>query len=705
MADVTGQAGESSNPLRRMFGSMSSEMMPAVATLIMIFMMIVPMPAVFLDLFMIINLLLSIVILLIILYNENPLHFSIFPTMLMVTTIFGLGLNVSSTRLILSQGPLFNGNVVKAFATFVTGSSGTEGLVIGTVIFIIIIAVQLMVITKGSSRVAEVAARFNLDALPNKHMAIDQEFSSGVITEEEYRKRKSDLQRTVDFYGAMDGATKFISGAVKVGLVITLVNVIGGLIMGVAMRGESFGSAMSVYTSLTIGDGLVSQLPALIISMSTGFIVTRSVSDNSFGNDVQAQFTRDGRVYWIAAAFLMVLGFLPGFPGYILLPLALVIGFLAYRSGKVKEEKAREAVQKEAAEKKEASSSSSEAQAIVPLDALSLELGYGLIPLVNQEQGAELLERVKQIRKEAAIDMGLVVPPIRIVDNMRLEPSEYCFKIKGVEVGRGSIRMGYYLAINPGTGRAELTGEKTTDPTYNLPALWISGDQREKAERGGYTVVDPPSIIATHLTEVLKGHSYDILGRQEIKGMLDTLGETYPAVVEETNKLFNSGEIQKVLQGLLREQVSIRNLVTILETLCDWGGQTKDTGYLIEKVRQALGRQICLSYASADKVLRFLVLDPALEQQFIEARIDGMARAGLHPDFERQWINAFANRIKVEQEKGIYPVIMTSEAARPLVRSTTEGAFPSIPILSSLEIVRDIQSENLGTITLERGEM
>ncbi|MBN2626102.1 MAG: flagellar biosynthesis protein FlhA [Spirochaetales bacterium] len=702
MADIPG-SGKNSSLMQKITGGNAADVLLAAAVLVIVFMMLIPMPAVMLDLFMIMNIMLSIVIMLIVLYNRNPLEFSIFPTMLLVSTLFGLALNVSSTRLILSRGPLFNGNVVKAFATFVTGASGTDGIIIGAIIFIIIIAVQMMVITKGSSRVAEVAARFNLDALPNKHMAIDQEFSSGVIGEEEYRKRKSDLQRTSDFYGAMDGATKFVSGTVKVGIVITLINVIGGLIIGVARRGESFGSAMSIYTSLTIGDGLVSQLPSLIISMATGLIVTRSVSEDSFGSDVKNQFSRDGRVYWIAAAFLFFLGVLPGFPGYLLFPLSGAVGFLAFRSGQVQDQKVKADAQKKAAATKE-TTSSSEPQPIVPLDALSLELGYGLIPLVNQEQGAELLERVKQIRKEAAIDMGLVVPPIRIVDNMRLEPPEYCFKIKGVEVGRGSIRMGYYLAIDPGNARGDLVGEKTTDPTYHLPALWISGDQREKAERNGYTVVDPPSIIATHLTEVLKGHSADILGRQEIKSMLETLAETYPAVVDEANKLFSTGEIQKVLQGLLREQVSIRNLVSILETLCDWGGQTKDTGYLIEKVRQSLGRQICLSYCSSDKVLRYLVLDPALEQQFIEARIDGMAQAGLHPDFERKWINAFANRIREEQEKGIYPVIMTSEAARPLVRSTTEGAFPSIPIISSLEMVRDIKSENLGTIALERGD-
>jgi flagellar biosynthesis protein FlhA len=700
MADVSNNNISLAERIARGF---NTDILLPAAVLAVVFMMIIPMPAILLDLFMILNILLSIIIMLIVLYNRDPLEFSIFPNMLLMTTIFGLALNVSSTRLILSMGPSFNGNVVKAFATFVTGASGTDGLIIGVIIFIIIIAVQMMVITKGSSRVAEVAARFNLDALPNKHMAIDQEFSSGVISEEEYRTRKADLQKTVDFYGAMDGATKFISGTVKVGIVITMINIIGGLVIGVARRGETFGSAMTIYSSLTIGDGLVSQLPSLIISMATGFIVTRAVSDDSFGSDVKTQFTRDSRVYWISSGFLFLMGVLPGFPGYLLIPLAGIIGFLAWRSGHVKEQQAVEADQKKVAAAKEGGSAS-EPQAVAPLDALSLELGYGLIPLVNQEQGAELLERVKQIRKDAAVDMGLVVPPIRIVDNMRLEPSEYCFKIKGVEVGRGTIRTGFYLAINSGSARGDLVGEKTTDPTYNLPALWISGDQREKAERGGYLVVDAPTIIATHLTEVLKGRSADILGRQEVQTMLASLEETYPAVVKEVREAFTTGAIQKVLQGLLSEQVSIRNLVTILETMCDWSSQTKDTGYLIEKVRQALGRQICLANSGADKVLRFLVLDPALEQKFIESRIEGTNMAGLHPDLERQWINAFANKVKEEQEKGIYPVIMTSEAARPLVRSSTRGAFPSIPILSSLELARDLQSENLGTITLERGE-
>jgi len=681
----------------------SSDLVMAAAVILVVFMMIIPMPTIFLDLFMILNLVLSIIILLIVLYTREPLEFSIFPTMLLITTFFGLALNVSSTRLILSKGSHFDGQMVRAFATFVTGTNGTQGLVVGLILFIIIIAVQMMVITKGSSRVSEVAARFTLDALPNKHMAIDQEFNSGVISEDEYRKRKSDLQRTADFYGAMDGASKFVSGNVKVGIIITLINIFGGLIVGMSIHNESLGLAASTYTSLTIGDGLVSQLPALIISMSTGMVVTRSVAEDSFGADVTKQFARDSRVYWIAAGFLFVMGILPGFPLYLLWPIAALLGFLAWRSGKTKERKAKEAVEKKAGEKSH--QKPAELAPIQPLDPLALELGYGLIPLVNEDQGAELLERVRKIRKEAAIDLGLMVPPIRIVDNMRLDHSEYSFKIKGVESGRGSIRLGSYLAINPGGIEEELQGEKTTDPTYNLPAVWIEADQRNHAERLGFTIVDPPSIIATHLTEILKRNSSQILGRQEIKTMLDALGETYPAVVEEANKSFSHGEIQKILQNLLKEQVSIRNLVSILETLCDWSSHTKDPGWLTEKVRQTLGRQICQSYSDEQGHLPALSLDPSVEQVFIDSRVETTEGyvAGLEPAYHRRFINAMANGIKEQQDLGYYPVVICSEIARPLVRSAIRKDFPSIPVLSVLEVSDDIKLDVLGSISLERG--
>ncbi|MDA3852065.1 MAG: flagellar biosynthesis protein FlhA, partial [Spirochaetaceae bacterium] len=467
---------------------------------------------------------------------------------------------------------------------------------------------------------------------------------------------------------------------------------------------ESLGSAAITYTSLTIGDGLVSQLPALIISMATGMVVTRSVAEDSFGSDVKKQFTRDGRVYWIAAAFLFIMGVLPGFPLYLLWPLGGLLAILAWRSGRAKDSEAQRANEKAA--KEEHQQKPAELGPIQPLDSLSLELGYGLIPLVNEDQGAELLERVRKIRKEAAIDLGLMVPPIRIVDNMRLEHSDYSFKIKGVESGHGTLRLGSYLAINPGGVDQEIKGEQTADPTYGLPAIWISEDQRNQAERLGYTIVDPPSIIATHLTEIIKRNSQEIIGRQEIKTMLDALAENYPAVVEEVNKLFSHGEVQKILQNLLKEQVSVRNLVTILETICDWGGHTKDPGWLTEKVRQALGRQICQSYIDSRGKLPAITLDPSVEKTFIDSRMETTEGyvSGLEPGYIRLFINQLANSIKEQQDLGFYPIILTSEMARPLVRSAIKKDFPSIPVISVLEVREEIDLEVLGSLSLERGE-
>ncbi len=466
-----------------------SDLIVAVSAVLIVLMLIIPLPTVLLDLLMALNLVLNLVILLIVLYTRKATDFSVFPTLLLVSTVFGLGLNVSSTRLILSQGMKFNGRMVRAFSTFVIGSSGTEGIVIGFVIFIIIIAVQAFVITKGATRVAEVAARFTLDAMPTKNMAIEAEYNSGAITEDEARSRKKDVQREADFYGAMDGASKFVSGNVKIGIFITVMNIIAGLIFGMIFRGEPFSKAIGTYASLTIGDGLLSQLPALFMSVATGLIVTRSVSDDSFGTDVKKQFSRDARVYYIAAATLAVLALLPGFPWYVLIPLAGAFVYFGWKLGQA--ESASFKAKLDTAEKKE-KEKTGEAPAdispVVPLDPLSLELGYGLIPLVDKDKGAELLERVTRIRRESALDLGLVVPRIRIIDNMRLEPSEYCFKIKGVEVAHGRIRMGWYLGINPGGVTEELPGEKTVDPTFGLPAIWIAEENRERAERAATPV-------------------------------------------------------------------------------------------------------------------------------------------------------------------------------------------------------------------------
>ena len=681
-----------------------SDVIVAIGVLFFVMMLIIPLPTVILDLLMALNLMLSLVVILIVLYTRRALDFSVFPTLLLVTTVFGLGLNISSTRLILSRGLNFDGKIVRAFATFVVGSSGAEGLVIGLIIFIIIIAVQFIVITKGATRVAEVAARFTLDSLPGKQMAIEAEYNSGSLTEEEATRKKNDLQKEVDFYGAMDGSTKFVSGNVKVGILITLINMIGGFIVGMTIHGEPFGAALNNYVSLTIGDGLVSQFPALLVSTATGLIVTRAISDGTFGSDVSKQFSQQSRVYWIAAIALIILGLLPGFPWYIMLPMGGLTAFVAFRLAR-KEVNFREQAEEAAAKAKEPDAPT-EFAPIVPVDPLSLELGYGLIPLVDRDQGAELLDRITRIRRETALELGLSVPRIRIIDNMRLEPSEYCIKIKGVEVGRATIRTGQYLAINPGGIEVELEGEQARDPAFGLPALWITEEQRDKAERAGYTVVDSPSIIATHLTEVIKSHAWEMLGRQEMRKILDELKRDYSAVVEEVSKLLSLGEIQKVLQSLLAENVSIRNMVPILETLADYAPVSKESTFLTEKARQVLGRQICLQFVDDQRKMNVLTINPVIESEIIDSRTETASgvTAALEPGLYRRWVNAVANAVHTVQRQGYMPLILCSEAARALVRSSLLREMPEVSVLSVPEVPADIGIEPLGEITLEERE-
>ncbi|HRV27437.1 MAG TPA: flagellar biosynthesis protein FlhA [Spirochaetia bacterium] len=689
--------------LRKNIIANSPEYAVALAVVVVIFMLILPLPTVLLDLLMAVNITLALLVLLITLYLKRAIDFSVYPTMLLVSTIFGLALNISSTRLILSQGTKFDGRIVKTFASFVVGAEGANGIVVGFIMFIILIAVQTIVITKGSTRISEVAARFVLDGLPAKQMSIDAELNSGLISEEEAKRKKRDLQREVDFYGQMDGASKFISGNVVVGILISVINLIGGFIVGMVIHREPFSTALTTYASLTIGDGLVSQLPALLISTSTGIIITRANADGTFGAQVSAEFSQNSRIYIIAAVVIGGMSLIPGFPFYVLLPLAGLLGWIGARLSK-KETQAQALSHSKEQEKAAAKpETQAEQPGLAPLDPISLELGYGLIPLVDKEKGAELLERITRIRRESALDMGIVVPRIRIVDNMRLEPSEYCFKIKGVEVGRGTIRLGLYMAINPGSVQEELSGEKTKDPAFGLPALWITEDLRDKAERSGYTVVDPPSIIATHLTEIIKRHASAILGRQEVQSMLDSLKKDYPAVIDDVQKVLSLGEIQKVLQGLLREQVSIRNLVSIFETLADYAPITKDIGFLIEKSRQALGRQICLQYADQDKVLHVLTIDPTLEQKIIDARVDTPmgAIAALEPGVQRKWIRALTQAVQAVQKQGYFPVLLCSEAARALVKSSSEREIPDLVVMSVPDIASDIQVESIGEIRIE----
>ncbi|MDR3247846.1 MAG: flagellar biosynthesis protein FlhA, partial [Treponema sp.] len=511
------------------------DMLIPLAVITIVVMIVLPLPTVLLDAFMAMNLIFALLVLLIVLYTRKAIDFNLFPTVLLVVTVFGLALNVSSTRLILTQGARFDGRMIRAFSSFVVGSGGTDGLVVGFIIFIVIIAVQAVVITKGATRVSEVAARFALDGMPQKQMAIETEFNSGAITEEESKSKKQELELELSFYGSMDGASKFISGNVKVGIFITAVNILGGIIIGTVIHGEPVGAALSNYIAFSVGDGLLSQLPALLISTAMGIVVTRAAAPGDLGEQVATQFSRDAKIYWVAAVVLVFFAVLPGFPWYVLLPMAALVGFYAFHIGRVKRKKADfdEMMTKTADKGRKSREDGSEMSPVVPLDALSLELGYGLIPLVDKDKGAELLERVQGVRRQSALDLGLVIPRIRIIDNMLLEPSEYCFKIKGVDVGRGKIRMGSYLCINPGTVVEEISGERTRDPAFGLPALWVGEEKRDEAERAGYNVVDPPSIIATHLTEIIKHHAADILGRQETQAILDTLKKEYPAVVEE----------------------------------------------------------------------------------------------------------------------------------------------------------------------------
>jgi flagellar biosynthesis protein FlhA len=687
--------------LAGLFGN-RTDLAIAVAVVGVVATMIIPVPTVMLDALMALNLILALLVLLIVLYTKKATDFSSFPTVLLVSTIFGLVINISSTRLILTKGAQFDGRMIKAFSSFVVGTGGREGLVVGFVIFIVIIAVQAMVITKGATRIAEVAARFTLDALPGKQMAIEAEYNSGAITEEESISRKNGLQREVDFFGSMDGASKFISGNVKVGILITVVNIIGGIIIGAVIHGENVLTAVGTYVTFSIGDGLLSQFPALLVSTATGIIVTRADAQGTFGEDITREFTQDARIYWIGGAVLLVFSLIPGFPWYVLIPLAILMGIVAFRLSR-KKRQSMEATMTKTVEAAKPSGEASDMSPVVPLDPLSLELGYGLIPLVDRDKGAELLERVQRVRRESALDLGLVIPRIRIIDNMRLEPSEYCLKIKGVDVGRGKIRMEYFLCINPGGVKDELPGEKTRDPAFGLPALWVSADRREEAERAGYTVVDPPSIIATHLTEIIKHHAAEILGRKETQAILDALKKDDPTVVEEALKSLTLGHIQKVIQNLLREQVSIRNMTAILEAMADYGPVIKDPQFLTEKARQALARQLCLQYADADKVLRVLTIDPALEQKIVESKVETASGvfSALDPAVQNGWIKALSRAITAVQEQGWLPVILCSEAARFLVKLSTANELPDLVVLSVLEIANEIKVESVGIIKIE----
>lgn len=690
--------------------------MIGVAAVIVIAMLVIPLPKVFIDLLMILNLAISITILLIVIYTPRASSFSSFPQLILFVTLFGLGINISSTRLILSaQGnnlsALHNTQsaMVQAFASIVAGNN----LIIGFVMFIILIVVQVVVITKGAGRVSEVAARFTLDSMSVKQFDIDNQLANGSITDEQANRMKEELRRDIDFYSNMDGSSKFVSGNVKAGIFITVVNLIGGFIVGMVQHKLDFQTSLNLYSTLTIGDGLLSQFPSLMLSFATGILVTGDKTDDTLGEKIIKEFAIDGVIYEIVGAVLVVMGliFRAG-TQYLLIPVGGALIFYGYSLSKQKqteELKAKEEAAAKASAGKTAEGSNAEQDSVAHLDPLSLELGYALIPLVDKDKGAELLERISRIRREIALDLGLPVPKIRIIDNMNLDPNEYSFKIRGIEAGRCKIRLGYYMCMNTGAVTEELKGEATRDPAFGMPAIWVPETERADAEQAGYAVVDPPTIVATHITEIIKNHAAEILGREEVSLLVKDTEKNNPIVVDEVlngaKRKFSYGELQEILQGLLVEKVSIRNMVTILETVSRYGSIIGNTWELTEKVREALGTQICMQYVDNDSRLRVVNLAQSWQQKILDKAQypqDGSKPfVAFDPVDGRKWIKAVSDTIQSVRTMGYLPVIMCSSVVRLLVHYAIEREMPGLVVISDKEILaagNSIALEVLGEI-------
>ncbi|AVX31172.1 flagellar biosynthesis protein FlhA [Carboxydocella thermautotrophica] len=677
-------------------GFRNSDIVVAGAVIMMILLMVIPLPPRLLDVLLTINISLSLVILLVTMYIKDALEFSAFPTLLLVMTLYRLSLNVSSTRLILgNRGEA--GEIIRTFGEFVIGGNA----VVGFIIFLILVVIQFLVITKGAERVSEVAARFTLDAMPGKQMSIDADLNAGLINDQEAKERRKNIQREADFYGAMDGASKFVKGDAIASLVITAINVIGGFIIGLVQNGASdITQVLRTYTVLSVGDGLVTQIPALLISVATGITVTRAASESSLGQELVGQMFNSPRALALAAAALLLLALL-GMPPLPMILLASILGGLAWqinRAAKTSEETVEEEVVKEAEEARKPENVLS----LLQVDLMELELGYSLIPLVDSSQGGDLLDRVVMIRRQCALELGIVLPPIRMRDNMQLRPNSYVIKIKGVEVASGTLMVDHYLAMNAGLAEDDIAGIDTVEPAFGLPAKWIPAHLKEEAELKGYTVVDPSSVLATHLTEIIKSHAHEILGRQDVKKLLDNVKETNPAVVEElVPDLLNLGEIQKVLANLLREKISIRDLVTILETLADQARATKDIDVLTEYVRQALSRQITRQFAR-DGQIAVLTLAPELEQQLREnlQQTEHGSYIALDPMSAQKFYTSLQNAVNQQWQRGIQPVLFCPPLLRIYIRRIVERVLPDLPILSYNELEGNVQIQAVGTVTI-----
>ncbi len=679
-------------PLRRLFTY--SDVIVSGAAILIVLMMIVPMPTVLLDALLALNISIAITVLLVTMYTQEALQFSVFPSLLLVLTLFRLALNISATRAILLSG--YAGHVIDAFGNFVIGGN----YAVGFVVFLILVIIQFVVITNGAGRVAEVAARFTLDAMPGKQMSIDSDLNAGLITEQEARERRQKVAREADFYGAMDGASKFVRGDAIAAVVILLVNVIGGFIVGMAQQGLGVMEALQRYTLLTVGEGLVAQIPALLISTATGIIVTRAAATSALGQDAVSQLLAQPRVLNIVAGALGVLGILPGLPK---IPFFLLAAGAFMMASLLRQNlRAQEVAQEQQPSRPVGTPEN--VNELLAVDRMGLEIGYALIPLVDLQQNGDLLERVTLMRRQIALDLGIIVPPIRIRDNMQLPPNTYSIKLKGVEIARGEVLPRSYLAMNPGHARETIEGIPTKEPAFGLPALWIDENVRRRAEAAGYTVVDATSVVITHLQEVIKANAAEILTRQDVASLVETLRQAQPAVVDELiPNLLSLGEVQKVLCNLLRERVPIRDLGTILEALADGARVTKDVDQLTELVRRALARMLCQRYRSHDGSIYVTTLDPNVEQTLLEALQP--TEQGTFVAIEPSLAQRILDRLKEQVERmvtvGYTPIVLCSPKVRAWFRKLTERAFPNLIVLSYSEIVAGVDVEAVGTVTMD----
>ncbi len=664
----------------------------SVMILGIVFAIILPIGAFLLDMLLIINITLSLFILLTNLYVKKALEFSTFPTMLLFLTLFRISLNIASTKLILGNNGQA-GKVIETFGNFVVGNN----LVVGFVIFIIIILVQFIIITKGSERVAEVAARFTLDAMPGKQMAIDADLNSGVIDENQAQQRREEIQREANFYGAMDGASKFVKGDAIIGIIIVIINTVGGLLIGVLGIGGGAGmavdKAVQVYLLAVVGDGLVSQIPALLVSTATGVIVTRSASENSFGQDLSKQLMARPSVLFVLGAMLFLISLIPGLPTIPLLFLAILLPLSAYFTLSARKKKElsvqQDSAEIAAKEKRKPESVTS----LLHVDTIEMEFGYGIISMVDTSQGGDLLDRVVMIRRQCALDLGIIVPVVRLRDNIQLKNNQYSIKIKGLEVANGEIMIDHFLALKPADVNSSIKGIETVDPTFGLPAVWITESERENAELKGYTTIDAPSVISTHLIEVIKSHAHELLGRQQVKILLDNLKTQQPALVDEvTPKLFSIGEIQKVLANLLREGISIRDIGTILEILGDYGTIVRDPDTLTEYVRQSLKRAITHRFIPEGKA-RVITLDPFLEQKIAENihKSEQGSYLVLEPNVIQKVLASLKKAIEHFLSLGITPIVLTSPQIRKDFKRLTIQLDPDITVLSYNEIEQNVE--------------